>query len=94
MPMLLSVADRKMLTGRVVARLEREHPAGCCTNEDLRLAINQEAAALVAEGGFVFRDGALTRRATTPHECDNGWIAVEDPVLGGLIDERCPDCGP
>jgi hypothetical protein len=94
MPMLLSVADRKMLTGRVVARLEREHPAGCCTNEDLRLAINQEAAALVAEGAFVFRDGALTRRATTPHECDNGWIAVEDPILGGLIDERCPECGP
>lgn len=21
-----------------------------------------------------------------------GWIATEDPVLGGLIDTRCPDC--
>ncbi len=31
---------------------------------------------------------------TTPHECDAGWIAVPDPVLGGLIDNRCPDCGP
>ena len=94
MPMLLNTADRKMLTGRVLARLLRDRPAGSCTNEDLRLAINQEAAALVAEGQFIFRDGALVRRPTTPHECDNGWIAVEDPILGGLIDERCPECGP
>lgn len=92
MPMLLNVADRKMLTGRVLARLERDHPAGCCSNEDLSLAINVEAAELVAEGSFIFRDGALTRRPTTPHECDNGWIAVEDPVLGDHIQARCPDC--
>jgi hypothetical protein len=94
MPMLLNRADRKMLTDRVINRLQKEHPAGCCTNEDLRLAIEVEAAALVAEGGFIFIEGALVRRPKTEHECDNGWIAVEDPVLGGLIDERCPECGP
>ena len=94
MPMLLNRADRKMLTDRVLARLEREHPNHSCTNSDLRVAIEHEAAALVAEGGFVFRDGALVRRAVTPHQCDNGWISVEDPILGGLIDERCPECSP
>lgn len=94
MPMLLNRADRKMLTARVVARLQQEKPGGSCTNEDLRVAINIEAAALVAEGAFIFRDGALARRPTTPHDCDNGWISVEDPVLGGLIDERCPECSP
>lgn len=95
MPMLLNTADRKMLTGRVVARLLRDRPAGWCTNEDLRLAINQEAAALVAEGGFVFRDGALTRRpAICCTECDDGWIATPDLILGGLIDSRCPECSP
>jgi hypothetical protein len=94
MPMLLNTADRKMLTGRVLARLLREKPAGCCTNEDLRVAINAEAAALVAEGQFIFRDGALTRRPVADHECDDGWIAVPDPILGGLIDERCPECSP
>ena len=94
MPMLLNQADRKMLTDRVLARLQQERPGGCCTNEDLRIAIEQEAAALVAEGTFVFRDGTLTRRPTVEHECDNGWICVEDPILGGLIDTRCPDCSP
>lgn len=88
----LNVADRKMLTGRVMARLQRERPAGCCTNEDLRLAINTEAAALVAEGNFIFRDGALVRRPTVPHDCEDGWVAVPDPVLGGLVQARCPEC--
>lgn len=94
MPILLNRADRKMLTDRVLARLQRERPEGCATNEDLRVAIEHEAAALVAEGGFIYRDGALVRRPSTPHECDNGWISVEDPILGGLIDTRCPDCSP
>lgn len=94
MPMLLNTADRKMLTDRVIARLEREKPAGCCTNEDLRLAIQIEAATLVAEGQFVFRDGALVRRPTVEHECAAGWVGVEDPILGGLIDSRCPECSP
>lgn len=94
MPMLLSRADRKMLTDRVLARLDREHPSRSCTNEDLRVAIEHEAAALVAEGGFVFRDGALVRRPSTPHECDEGWVSVADPILGGLIQSRCPECSP
>jgi hypothetical protein len=94
MPILLNRADRQMLTDRILTRLQQEKPAGCCTNEDLRVAIEHEAAALVAEGTFIFRDGAIVRRPTTPHECNNGWIAVEDPVLGGLIDERCPECSP
>jgi hypothetical protein len=93
MPMVLNKADRKMLTDRVLARLQRDKPAGCCTNEDLRVAIDAEAADLVAEGTFVIRDGALIRRGSD-HECGDGWISVEDPVLGGLIDERCPECGP
>ena len=94
MPMLLNRADRIMLTERVVARLDREHPNHSCTKEDLRLAIEVEAATLVAEGGFIFRDGALVRRPATPHECDNGWVSFEDPVLGGLVDSRCPECSP
>lgn len=94
MPML-SKADRKMLTDRVIARLEREKPEGCCTNEDLRLAINLEAANLVAQGNFIFQGGALTRcQATAAHECDAGWIAVPDPVLGDHVQARCPDCSP
>jgi hypothetical protein len=94
MPMLLNTADRKMLTDRVLGRLQRDKPAGCCTNEDLRVAINQEAAALVAEGRFIFRDGALVRRPSTAHECDGGWIAVEDPILGDNVQARCPECNP
>jgi len=94
MPMLLSAADRLMLTDRVMERLLRERPAGCCTNEDLRVAINEEAAGLVAEGNFVFVDGALVRRPAPGHDCDNGWISVPDPILGGLIDSRCPECSP
>lgn len=23
-----------------------------------------------------------------------GWISVEDPYLGGLVDTRCPECTP
>lgn len=94
MPMLLNKADRQMLTDRVVNRLQREHPAGSATNEDLRLAIETEAATLVAEGAFIFRDGALVRRPAGDHECDDGWVSVEDPLVGALIDTRCPDCNP
>lgn len=95
MPMLLNKADRMMLTDRVLARLLEERPLGCASQEDLRLAINVEAAALVAEGNFIFREGTLVRRvASVPHECVEGWVAVEDPILGGLIDSRCPDCSP
>ena len=94
MPMLLNTADRKMLTERVLARLLAERPAGCCTNDDLRVAIDAEAAALVAEGHFVVRDGTLIRRPVAEHDCVDGWIAVPDPILGGLVDERCPDCQP
>ena len=28
----------------------------------------------------------------TPHECDDGWIAVPDPILGDHIQARCPEC--
>jgi hypothetical protein len=92
MPMLLNKTDRMMLTDLVLARLARQKPAGCCTNEDLRLAIDQESAELVSGGDFVFRDGALTRRPPGGHECDAGWIAVPDPILGDHIQARCPEC--
>jgi hypothetical protein len=91
--MLLNSADRLMLTERVLARVQRERPGGCCTNEDLGQAIDAEAAALVAGGDFILTDGALIRRPPSPHGCDNGWISVPDPILGGLIDTRCPECG-
>jgi hypothetical protein len=94
MPLLLARADRLMLTELVLARLRKQKPDGCCTNEDLRLAIDQEAAGLVAAGEFVFRAGALTRRPTSAHDCDDGWIPVEDPVLGDHVLARCPECGP
>jgi len=91
-PMLLNEEDRLMLTGRVIARLQRERPDGCCTNEDLGDAIRAEAEQLVAEGHFIYSDGALIRRPPTTHGCDNGWVSVPDPILGGLIDSRCPEC--
>jgi hypothetical protein len=90
--MLLSTADRLMLTDRVLARLQQQHPEGSCSNDDLRAAIAAEADALVAEGQFVVVDGALIRRPTPGHGCADGWISVPDPILGGLIDSRCPEC--
>lgn len=61
MPMLLDAEDRKMLIGRVMARLERERPDMHVTHDELRDAVRAEADALVAEGGFAFQDGAFIR---------------------------------
>jgi hypothetical protein len=63
MPMLLDDADRTMLMLRVVRRVARERAdrAGTISVDDLRAAVRAEAEALVAEGGFVFQDGALIR---------------------------------
>lgn len=24
--------------------------------------------------------------------CGSGWLQFEDPMFGGLVDARCPDC--
>jgi hypothetical protein len=63
MPMLLDAADRTMLMLRVATRVARERGdrATTISTDDLRAAVRAEAAALVAEGGFVFQDGALIR---------------------------------
>lgn len=40
-------------------------------------------------------DKARRRRLERPvcDICDDtGWITVEDPILGGLVDHPCPDC--
>jgi len=26
------------------------------------------------------------------YRCEDGWIDIEDPMLGGLVQARCPDC--
>ncbi len=61
MPMLLDDEDRKMLLHRVAARIQRTYPEMVFTHDELRAAVRAEAAALVAEGGFVFQDGAFIR---------------------------------
>jgi hypothetical protein len=61
MPMLLDTEDRKMLLGRVAARIQRTYPEMVFTHDELRDAVRAEADALVTEGGFVFQDGAFIR---------------------------------
>lgn len=34
----------------------------------------------------------MTREKKCERCNGTGWVTTEDPILGGLIDTRCPDC--